>query len=238
MGYLRSKLKGMKKLLTLTLALSTLFVGAQSYTDCNGSTETISQWINAGTPVLVASKGFDCSICVNRAPMVGTWAANNPGVRVLGAMTYTYNSSSTPTCSMVNSWVSTHNWQGIFSFVDANREFFASGTPRYYVYEPISGMEVYNGFSFNQATQVALSYVNSVSIEEVSNTIEVSLNNGNVMVTGLNKPEDYRVLELTGKIISKGQLMGADNEIISMDGVRAGVYLIQIGQELRKVILN
>lgn len=229
----------MKKASLLLSIIIAFNAHSQTYTDCNANSESIQQWVSAGTPLLVASKGFDCSICVNQAPMVGTWAANNVNVRVWGAMTYTYNQGATPTCSEVTNWVSNHGWQGVFAFVDSNRDFYAQGTPRYYVYEPTSGVEVYNGFSFNQATQVALSY-NTVSTEEIErNQLSVSLSGDELLIQGLKPSSEYRILNMTGQLMDKGFLHAATNgDRISVNGYASGIYLIRVEKKVRKFILN
>lgn len=230
----------MKHAILLIIILGISGLSAQTYTDCNNQTESKAQWINAGTPLLVASKAFDCSICVSRAPSMGNWAANNQNVRVWGAMTYTYDPGGTPSCSEVANWVSNHGWQGVFTFVDANRDFFQSGTPRYYVYEPISGMEVYNGFNFNQAAQVALSYVNTVSIdEEEQASWSVSRTRNGLLIHNLRTNADYRILDITGKVVQSGSLSGGgQGEKLTIDQLHSGLYLLQIGERIEKIVLS
>jgi hypothetical protein len=94
----------MKKLLTVLLSLSLLILQGQvmdrTVEDCNNNSNSIFNILASGKALIIASKGFDCSICVNRAPGWGTWAtANKQQVEVWGAMTNTY-SSAIPSCNM------------------------------------------------------------------------------------------------------------------------------------------
>lgn len=224
----------MKVLGVLALSMS---LGAQSYTNCAGFAETQQQWINAGTPLLIASKGFDCSICVNQANMVGIWAANNPQIRVWGAMTYTYNPGAIPSCTELNNWVNTHNWQGVFAFVDSNRTFYAQGTPRYYVYAPLSGVKVYDGFSFNQATQIAQSYVNTVSIgENLSTEWQLMIQPTGFLIQNAPINQSFEVVDLTGRVLLKGLIESGTAQTVSMTEFPNSTYLLKMGNRVKKLI--
>ncbi len=166
----------MKQIYLILLAFAGLSLNAQTVTDhsvvdCNGNQNSIYQVLSTGTPLIVASKGFDCSICVSRAPGWGTWATNNSSVEVWGAMTNTY-SANTPSCAQVNNWVNTHGWSNIFTFVDANKFFFEFGTPRYIVYDPADSSIAYEGGNQSTARSTALSLVNN-TISVAENPLEV-----------------------------------------------------------------
>ena len=210
---------------------------SQSYTDCAGNSEDLMAVLATGKPVLIASKGFDCSICVSQAPSVGQWANNNPQVRVWGAMTFTYNSGATPSCAQTNTWISNHGWQNIFTFVDASRDFFASGTPRYYVYDPVSGQEIYDGFSFTQASQAALGVASGVGLEE-ANQASVAVGEDYILLSNINRPMDWRLMDLTGKILSNGNVIPSVGsfQISSLD-LRSGIYLLMLDGIAHKLIL-
>jgi len=227
----------MKTFYLSVFMLFSSYVYSQSYTDCSGSSEDLMAVLATGKPVLIASKGFDCSICVNQAPSVGQWATNNPQVRVWGAMTFTYNPGGTPTCSQTNTWISTHGWQDIFTFVDASRDFFASGTPRYYVYDPATGQEVYNGFSFTLASQAALSAVSGISLEEEVGTT-VSIHDNNILLSNLSRPTNWKLLDLTGKTLSNGIAEPIEGSFeISKSSLNSGIYLLLLDGIAHKLIL-
>ncbi len=224
----------MKLLGVLTLSTN---MWAQSYTNCSGFTETQQQWINAGTPLLVASKGFDCSICVNQADMVGIWAANNPQVRVWGAMTYTYNQGATPSCTELNNWVSIHNWQGVFAFIDSNRTFYAQGTPRYYVFAPLSGVKVYDGFSFNQASQIAQSYINTVKLEEgASSDWQIFIQPDGVFIKNLPSQQRFQIIDLTGHVLLEGEVGPDQEQLVSLVEIPSGTYLFKLSNRVKKLV--
>src|SRR5688500_4452207 len=84
-------------------------VADTSYTDCDGNTESIYGIIGQGTPLIIASKGLDCSICMGQAPGIQTFAADNPTVRVWAAMNNKY-STAQPTCTGANDWETTYAW--------------------------------------------------------------------------------------------------------------------------------
>lgn len=224
----------MKLLGVLTLSTN---MWAQSYTNCSGFTETQQQWINAGTPLLVASKGFDCSICVNQADMVGIWAANNPQVRVWGAMTYTYNQGATPSCTELNNWVSIHNWQGVFAFIDSSRTFYAQGTPRYYVFAPLSGVKVYDGFSFNQASQIAQSYINTVKLEEGAfSDWQVLMQPDGVFIKNLPSQQRFQIIDLTGRVLLEGEVGPDQEQLVSLVEIPSGTYLFKLSNRVKKLV--
>ena len=225
---------------TIYLSIFMLFgslLYSQSYTDCAGNSEDLMAVLATDKPVLIASKGFDCSICVSQAPSVGQWANNNPQVRVWGAMTFTYNSGATPSCAQTNTWISNHGWQNIFTFVDASRDFFASGTPRYYVYDPVSGQEIYDGFSFTQASQAALGVASGVGLEEELSS-SISIRDNNILLSNVNRPLDWKLLDLTGKTLSNGKANPIEGSFqISSLGIRSGIYLLLLDGIAHKIIL-
>lgn len=68
-----------------------------SYTDCGGYSENVYDIIGAGKPLLIASTGLDCSICMGDAPDVKTFSEQHPEVRVWGAINNRYTTVQ-PTC--------------------------------------------------------------------------------------------------------------------------------------------
>lgn len=113
--------------------------------NCDGKQQGLHQILGSGKALVVASEGFDCSICQSKAAQLETRATNDSDLVVTwGAMTYTY-SSAQPSCADLQTWDSTYQWQTVFSFLDSTEHYFQFGTPRYIVYSPVDSSEVYAG---------------------------------------------------------------------------------------------
>lgn len=242
----------MKKFLFLFLASATLSsfgqVADQTVTDCNSNSRSIYAVLASGKPLVIASKGFDCSNCKSTAAALQSWASqNSASVEVWGAMTFTY-SSSTPTCSNVSSWVSTYSWNDIFSYLDANRFWFKFGTPRYYVYDPADSTIAYEGPSQSIALSTALTLVPSnigqteveaplfsVSSGEVGKINLYDLPQGETMV---------QIVSLTGVVVQEINFSSPTAyEEVSLDKYSTGIYLVNVQnksgfQSVKKVYLR
>jgi hypothetical protein len=151
----------MKTTLLLSLA-ALLFVGTvlaqvpnHTETDCNGNARSLYAAGDAGRPVIIASKGFDCSICMGQAPSIGVFAASYAGqIDVWGAMIMAYSSSS-PNCNQAANWVANYNWGSVFTFPDVQNHWVGTGVPRYIVVHPQTKEAVYTGSSFTAAANAA-----------------------------------------------------------------------------------
>ena len=148
-----------------------IFIGVQAQvqdrteTDCDGVSKSIYETLEAGKPIIVASKGLDCSICMNQADNVADFANENVGnVEVWGAMTFRY-SSAIPTCDQVNGWIDNYDWDNVFTFSDADEYWVTFGVPFYYLIDPATQEIVYEGPSFSTASNQALGLI-TVGIEE------------------------------------------------------------------------
>lgn len=213
-----------------------------SVTDCSGNSNSIYQVLGGGQPLIVASKGFDCSICVSRAGGWGNWASNNPSVAVWGAMTLTY-SNSTPTCTQVNNWVSTHSWSSIYTFIDSNEYFFSAGTPRYIVFSPVDSTVIYTGGSESQARTAALGAVNSINLPENSlERLQFYYSNGTLhfqsVPTGNTLVEIYN---LTGKK-ERVFTLRKDRKEYPVSDLPKGIYLLRFSNQstalTRKIVIS
>jgi hypothetical protein len=239
----------MKKFLTLFLSLSLLILQGQvmdrTVEDCNSNSKSIYNALSSGKALIVASKGFDCSICVNRAPGWGTWStANKQQVEVWGAMTNTY-SSATPSCNMVNTWISTHGWADIYTFIDSSQYFFATGTPRYLVYSPVDSSLIYQGGSDSQARTLALNASQtglSLSQNSVLESISFFINARSVHFSSM--PAENILVEiynLTGQK-EKVRNLSKDNAVLPLNDLAKGIYLMRLsskGQAItRKIVLS
>ncbi len=239
----------MKKLyialfLGASIALSAQ-VADKTVTDCNSTTKSIYAALATGKPLVVASKGFDCSNCRSTAAALQNWAAQNPNVQVWGAMTYNY-SSNTPMCSDVSAWVSQYSWTSIFSFVDDSRHWYKFGTPRYYVYDPADSTIAYEGSSQSTALSTAAGLVSTVSQSEIEKKeFSLSASNGSVSLFNLPQgPITVQVVSLTGNVVKTVNFNSpAALEKVVLDKFSAGIYLVNVQNKsgfrtVRKVYLR
>ncbi len=237
----------MKQIYLFLFAIASLSLNAQvadrMVEDCNTNQSSIYQVLASGKPLIVASKGFDCSICVNQAPGWGTWASNNPQVQVWGAMTNTY-SSNIPTCNQVSSWVSSYNWSNIYTFIDSSEYFFEFGTPRYLVYDPADSSLAYVGGSASTARSTALGLVtNNVSLKE--NTFEdIQFYYKNGTLNFMKVPEGNTLIEiynLTGKK-ERVFTLRRDHKSFPLSDLPKGIYLMRLSNSksatTRKIVIS
>jgi hypothetical protein len=231
------KNRNMKTLFTLALISLSLGSYAQSYTDCSGNSETLNQWLSAGTPVIVASKGVDCSICMSSAPAVGTFASSTPQVRVWAAMTYRY-SNQDASCAQVNQWISSYGWSDVFAFADVTEAFKGSFFSRYIVYA-LDGSVAYDGPNFTTAGNTALGLVSGVGLAEGGKSQYSVLREGsNLVLSGIPQGEslDFELIDLAGRTLLRGTL-SSDQASFSTAGLRSGIHLLRIAREAHKVML-
>lgn len=236
----------MKKFLLVIFAFLAFGVNAQkvpnsTFTDCNNNTQDIYSILATGKVLMIASKGLDCSICMSHAANFENFIATNDGtIAGWGAMVYNYQ-TNTPTCTDVSSWNSTYGWNKIFSFVDANKDFLMSGTPRYYVINPADSTEVYSG-NFNTAKQIALQYASSVSIEEeyFGDLKVFRQNDGIALQTSASRVNNLSVVlyNITGQQeqvwteLESGQ---SGYRLTVNKSLNSGVYLLRLNSNGREV---
>lgn len=235
----------MKKQLKLSLALVFLFVSvnlnAQTPTnatvyDCNNTSKNIQNTLGTGKALVILSKGFDCSICVNAAPAWQTFAAQNTSsVEVWGAMTFTY-SGSIPTCSNINTWRNSHNWFDIYMFIDSTEQWYLRGTPRYLVYSAIDSTIVYDGRNPTTARNVALSntLITSIKKYDAIGDIKVKSFLGRIELSDL--PSDLRLIEvinLSGQLIKTINVNANQININLSDS--SGIYLLKFTNSKNQV---
>jgi len=159
----------MKTLYTLLGLLTAFFAQAQiedrTETDCDGQSKSIYSTLETGTPIIIAAKGLDCSICQGQAPTVASFADESMGqVEVWGAMTYRY-SNNTADCNEIDEWVQDFNWESVFAFPDADEFWSQSGVPFYHVISPTTLEIAYSGPFFSEASETALGLI-TVGLEE------------------------------------------------------------------------
>lgn len=213
--------------------------------DCSNNSNSIYSELASGKSLIVASEGFDCSICRSKAAAWGTWATNyTPVVSVWGAMTNTYN-SNTPSCSMLYNWVSTYNWVDIYTFIDSSQYFFATGTPRYLVYSPADSSLIYQGSNEVQARTLAINASQSglgLSQSRSLESISFYINKGALHFSAV--PSENILVEiynLTGQK-EKIQKVSKDNAVLPLNDLAKGIYLMRLsskGQAItRKIVLS
>ncbi len=239
----------MKKLYLALLLGASIALSAQvadkTVTDCNSTTKSIYAALATGKPLVVASKGFDCGNCQNTAAALQSWASQNPGVEVWGAMVNLY-SSSTPTCANVTSWVNTYSWTNIYTFLDDTKHWFKFGTPRYYVYDPADSTIAYEGSSQSTALSTAAGLVSTVSQSEIEKKeFSLSASNGSVSLFNLPQgPITIQVVSLTGNVVKTVNFNSpAALEKVVLDKFSAGIYLVNVQNKsgfrtVRKVYLR
>ncbi len=172
--------------------------------DCNNNVKDISSTLATGKALIIASEGFDCSICVNAAPALQSWAANNKSkVAVWAAMTY---SNQQPNCSNLSTWKSTHSWNDIFMFIDSTKQWFVNGTPKYYVYNPSNGSIIYSGSNATTAQNMALntSLITSLNNNNLLINSKIYFNRNEIIIENIPKNSNrIEVYNLKGKLLSE-----------------------------------
>ncbi len=206
--------------------------------DCANVSKNIYATLGTGKSLVVLSKGFDCSICINAAPAWQTFAAANASdVEVWGAMTFTYG-MAVPNCSNVSTWRNTHNWNDIFMFIDTTERWYQSGTPRYIVYSAIDSSIVYEGRNATTARNIALNNSVVTSINDYTSVNNVKLLNSRRQLTLANLPDDLQsihLVDISGRTI-KQITPTADQVSISAERP-AGVYFLRFISNANQVAI-
>lgn len=222
----------MKNLINiLCLVLATPLIGQiadRTETNCDGESLSIYEVGDMGMPLIVASKGFDCTICHSQADNVRDFAnANEDLVAVWAAMTNTY-SSAIPTCGELANWSSTYNWgESIFAFIDETEYWLELGTPRYYVIHPATREIAYEGSSFSTATSTALGLI-TTSAEEFSerSNLKIYQTGNELTVENPDQMEgELRIYSITGKQVFSVMLNQGTDRFFLQGGLDNGIYI-------------
>ena len=199
--------------------------------NCAGKTQSLYQVLSSGKALVVASEGFDCSICQSKAAQLENRATNDSDrVVTWAAMTYTY-SNQQPPCSELSRWDSVYAWETIFSFLDSNEYFFSLGTPRYLVYSPVDSSQIYVGSdeqqAYAQARQAAQQLLHRAPRPLLDN-LHLQQQGGRILLRGLpRQPGQLQVFNLAGKRIYQTALRQGE-ENIPWQGYAPGVYLFHL----------
>ncbi len=238
------KIKFMKSLLTASILIIYCISFAQItpnyYTDCDSNTESIYGIVGQGTPLIIASNGFDCSICMSHAPNVKAFAEAHPEIRVWGAMGYKY-SGAQPTCTGVNQWESDYAWTAIFMFADVNKDWEGVGYPTYYVISPVDSTIQYEGSSFAQASAKALEFAPTGIVEKTRVKLSVFYDalshNLQLNYSGDEQIKTVMLTNLTGQVVFELPVYTNERLLrIPLTGnISSGMYLVFLRGENGKM---
>jgi hypothetical protein len=212
-----------------------------SYTDCDGTTESIYALLAQGRPLLIASAGYDCSICMGEAGAVRDFAAQHPQVRVWGAMNYKY-SGAVPECPAFYNWRTAYWWDNIFMFNDVDDDWQDVGYPAYYVISPADSLIVYQGANLNAAQAAALALVATSAPRAAAGIFKVSCSGRQLLLSGWpGICKDFCKMKLItpdGKPVAVNEFPASPAAEISFmlpEAMAPGVYFLQImeGSRLR-----
>lgn len=202
-----------------------------TYTDCDDNMESIYGIIGQGTPLIIASKGLDCSICMGQAPALKTFSEAHPEIRVWGAMSYKY-SGAQPTCTGVNQWESDYAWTAVFMFADVNKDWEGVGYPTYYVISPVDSTIQYEGSSFAQASAKALEFAPTGIVEKTRVKLSVfydaSSHNLQLNYSGDEQIKTVMLANLTGQVVFELPVYTNERLLrIPLTGhISSGMYLV------------
>lgn len=241
----------MKKITLLCFLMQWCALYAQdlnvSYTDCDGNTQSVYDVLGTGKVLLVASKALDCSICMSQAPANETYAAANIGrVVVWGAMSKRY-SQNAPTCMELNNWKNSYNWNNIFMFIDADKNFEGQGYPTYYVITPVDSTIYYTGNSFTTASDKATALADSLGLLVSVNSfnkkeaIQVSVVNNSIVIKAEQEMFlPITVIDVSGKIVyaEKVNLKTQEPKNINSSHLNRGIYFIKAGNISKKIAFH
>jgi hypothetical protein len=182
----------MKTLYTFLGILFALVAQAQienrTETDCDGNSQSIYEILETGKPLIIASKGLDCSICMGQASNLAAFANNQPNIQIWGAMYYLYQDQEAD-CPSIDNWENSYGWSNIFSFPDLE-EYWASefGAPTYTVIDPTTTEVVYSGGSFTNASNEALGLI-TVGLDDPRTDPSFTLySNGGILNIQIESP--------------------------------------------------
>ena len=213
-------------------------------TNCDGEMRSVHQVGDEGKPLIIATKGLDCSTCMSHAPAVGDFAEDYAGqIEVWGAMTYLY-SPNDPTCPAVADWESDYGWTNIFTFLDLAEYWVeGGGLPDYRVIHPQTHEEVYLGPSWDDARDEALELL-SLSIANIDNGIQqlsVVARDGQLQlwIDGGNPGKlQVEVLTIIGQRVAEFQtnITSGAQRLEFPFNEKEGVYLLRAIQDGQPVV--
>jgi len=219
----------------LLVLLSQAQVDNRTETDCDGNSQNIYEILETGKPLIIASKGLDCSTCMAQADNLADFANNQPNIQIWGAMYYLYGQGEPADCPSVDSWETSYEWENIFAFPDLE-EFWAGdfGAPTYYVIDPLTTEIAYSGGSFSSATNSALGLI-TVGLEDEGQKSSFTLyNNNGVLHVNIDSPADGKgkieVINILGqKVFSKELILRPGNiELKTPFKENSGIYIANL----------
>lgn len=228
----------MKTLFTLFAICFVFLAQAQienrTETDCDGNSQSIYEILETGKPLIIASKGLDCSTCMSQADNLASFANNQPNIQIWGAMYYLYQDQEAD-CSSIESWNNSYGWSNIFTFPDLE-EFWAGdfGAPTYTVIDPASKEIVYSGGNFTDASDEALGLITvGLEDENIESSFTLYNNNGilhiklDAVEAGQGRIEVYNILG--EEVFSKEILLPAGNvELKTPFRENSGIFIANL----------
>lgn len=230
----------------ITFALLLLFsshllhaqIADRTETSCAEVQRSIYEVGMEGKPLIVASKGLDCSICMNQAPAIGSFANEYAGqIEVWGAMNFRY-SSQTPGCPAIFTWNNNYNWTQVFTFIDADDHWTGLGYPTYHVIHPTTHEKVYMGSSWTNASNAAIDLLSSLSTIESTPSLasaKVYADGSNIRLTlptAQGSELRAEVYSISGQRIADFTLQASGgSETITLPlSSPSGLYIITLSQ--------
>lgn len=224
----------MKTLYTFLGILFTLLSQAQvenrTETDCEGNSQSIYEILESGKPLIIASKGLDCSICMGEATNLANFANNQPNIAIWGAMLYLYQNQD-PDCASIESWENSYGWDNIFSFPDIEEFWTGQGAPTYHVIDPSTAEIVYSGGFFSSASNTALGLI-TVGLEDENRQPSFTLfsNSGilNIEINSFsNGPGKIEVYNILGQKVFSNDLYikNGENKFRRGFNENSGIYI-------------
>jgi hypothetical protein len=221
-------------------------ISDRTETNCNAESRSIYEVGAAGRPLIVASKGLDCSICMNSAPAVGAFAESYAGqIEVWGAMANRYNPAD-PTCEGVAAWESNYDWTNIFTFLDLEEYWFGIGFPTYHVIHPETHEVVYQGGNWNTASNTAISLLESLSANDLQALFPlatVHAINDEIYVQIQDRVAgavDLEVFNIAGQLLVRETVRNIDGQLnihFPFTG-QSGIYFLRIGHKGQQASLK
>lgn len=215
--------------------LSQAQVDNRSETDCDGNSQSIYEVLELGKPLIIASKGLDCSTCMGQADNLADFANNQTNIQIWGAMYYLYGQGETADCASIDSWETSYEWDNIFVFPDLE-EYWAGdfGAPTYTVIDPSSNEVVYTGSDFTDASNEALGLITvGLENEDQKSSFTLYSNNG-ILHVKIDSPANGKgkieVINILGqKVYSKELILRSGNiELKTPFKENSGIYIANL----------
>jgi hypothetical protein len=244
----------MKNLVVFILSFTLATSIAQTVTDvtetnCDNQTESVSQAISGGQPLIVVASGYDCWICQQEADDFDLMADTLVGkARVWGALHYKYNSGD-PGCGVMEDWMNDYGWDNMFAFVDVNNgtsKSWANGGYPSYTVIGVDQTYLYKGTNKTNALNTLFEAMeNTISsiAEESADFVLKGLSGQLGIEIIFSEPQSgvLTVYDLTGSILHQKSIKSKPSELIELE--QSGLVLVNFtsssgSNTTHKLLLN